>query len=61
MENPLPFNAETMTVSDLLKAANDLRDLFDAAERQVDGEDCLTHEIRDLKEHWKKRMRATNR
>ncbi len=58
MANPIPFNPEAMTVSELIKVATDLRSLFDVADRQEGGTDRLTLEVRELKEFWEKRASA---
>ncbi|MGH0003514.1 hypothetical protein ACQU0X_25850 [Pseudovibrio ascidiaceicola] len=58
MANPIPFNPEQMTVAELMRAANELRQLFDVADSQEGGADRLTLEVRDIKDAWEKRSLA---
>lgn len=48
MPNPIAFNPDTMTVSQLKEAAETLRTVFDGIERGVDAEN-IVHNLRQTR------------
>ena len=63
--NPIPFSAETMTVSDIKKAVETLRDLFETVERTTQGNDDnldieqlegIAYSVISAREFWQKKV-----
>lgn len=50
-KNPIPFNTETMTVSQLKEVADNMRTIFASVDRGVNAEDLVGH-IESLRDFW---------